>query len=250
MRCSPTGAATVSKDRARSKKLNAECIRLLQKRINAESPECISDTTLCAIAALTNIENSKGNLRHAQMHLTGLKRILDIRGGLGAIRRSHATIANIVFCAFIAAADDGFPIHDLQRPIVQPDWFRNAVQHDTKDPCIDFRAHGVNLEHAEVMLNIRMLANTYRTAEDCNSPREYQDVLTFLTATLQRLLTLPLPQPPVTYEGRITTACRHALVVHVFVQWCGHDPDPHLMGKHSSAQPADDLAPIDGAQGE
>ena len=178
---------------------------------------------------MTNIENSKGNLRHAQTHLAGLKRILDVRGGLDAVRNSHATIANIVFCAFITAADDNFPVQDLHRPLVRPGWFWNAVQGDVEDPCIDFRAHGVNADHAEVMVNIRMLAKTYQTADDCTSPREYQDVLTFLTSTLQRLLTLPLPQSPVTYEGRITTACRHALVVHVFGQWCGHDPDPHLM---------------------
>lgn len=217
------------KDRTRSRRLNAKSLRLLQRRINSESPDCISDTTLCAIAALTNIENSKGNLRHAHTHLAGLKRILDIRGGLDAVRSSNATIANIVFCAMISAADSSFPIQDLQRPLKRPDWFWQAVQDDAAEPCIDLKAHGVDNEYADIMLNIRMMAKTYQTADDCRSTGEYQAVLTFLTSTLQRLLSLPLPQTPETYEGRITAACRYALIVHVFAQWCGHDPDPHLM---------------------
>jgi hypothetical protein len=106
---------------------------------------------------------------------------------------------------------------------------------------LDFEAFGVASEFAELMLNIRMLAKTFRTANDCASAREYQEVLTFLTSTMQKVLSLPLPDPDLllgalghslgfgAYESLITSACRHALVVHVFAQSSDQQPSPLLL---------------------
>jgi hypothetical protein len=215
--------------RDRSRRLSAESIRLLQERVNSKTPDCISDTTLCSIAALTNIENSRGNLRNAHMHLAGLKRILDIRGGLHPVRDSHATIANIIFCAFISAADENFPVHDIRRPIVRPEWFWKALNEDNAEGRLDLEAHGLRADFCEIMLNLRMLAKTFPTGQSCSTASEYQAILTFLSATLQRMISLPIPQSVDLYEDRITIACRHAMIVHVFADWCGHDPDPHLL---------------------
>ena len=164
---------------------------------------------------------------------------------------------------FVAAADVEFPSCDAQTIVHRPPWFYHSLQLDrsissrgvgggagaassgellpnpnqnqNQRPAIDFQAHGVSPEYAELMLNIRMLAKTYQTAHDCSSAREYQDVLTFLCSTLQRLLTLPIPESdPLlggigSYESAITAACRHALIIHAFAQWCGHQPDPSLL---------------------
>ena len=111
----------------------------------------------------------------------------------------------------------------------RPAWFFDAFEKDASEPRVDFAASGVYFEHADIMWNIRILAKTYQTADDCANAKEYQEVMTFLTATLQRLLALPMPSPLNTYEARITAACRHALVIHIFALWCDHQPDPSLM---------------------
>jgi hypothetical protein len=162
-----------------------------------------------------------------------------------------------------------FPSCDAETIVQRPPWFYHSLQLDrsfqipsdsggtssratsgelvpnpspSTNHALDFQAHGVSPAYSELMLNLRILAKTYQTANDCSSAREYQDVLTFLCSTLQRLLTLPLPVHDSLlgvngmggYESAITTACRHALIIHVFAQWCGHQPDPSLLV--SSAQ--------------
>lgn len=167
---------------------------------------------------------------------------------------------------FVAAADVEFPSCDADTIVQRPPWFYHSLQADldwsfpssdssgpppgtgppdipnpNSNQPIDFRAHGVSPEYSELMLNIRMLAKTYQTAEDCSSAREYQEALTFLCSTLQRLLSLPVPvlhdavlnvignaglEP---FNSAITASCRHALIIHVFAQWCGQQPDPSLL---------------------
>ncbi|OQV00918.1 Fungal specific transcription factor domain-containing protein [Cladophialophora immunda] len=228
------------RERVRCIRLSKICMDLIQNRINEPFPDCVSDETLAAVAGVAVVEHEKGSLRLSRIHVTGLKQMLEVRGGLAAIRISNPTVANMLFCMFVATADVEFPSCDAQTVIQRPPWFYQSLRlHrsllgtgvELPNPMpIDFQAHGVLTEYSELMLNIRMLAMTYQTAQDCSSAREYQEVLTFLCATLQRLLTLPVPDLLLgSYESTITAACRHALIIHVFAQWCGHQPDPSLV---------------------
>lgn len=88
---------------------------LIQNRINEPFPICVSDETLAAVAGLAVIEvrlsclvpfgedtdynykHEKGSLRLSRIHVTGLKRMLEVRGGLEAIRISNPTVANVLF---------------------------------------------------------------------------------------------------------------------------------------------------------
>jgi hypothetical protein len=172
---------------------------------------------------------------------------------------------------FVAAKDVDFPACDAAIEVHRPQWFYqslqlerslsssnitggsptgdpiasnpnpNSHQQTATQPGLDFEAFGVASEFAELMLNIRMLAKTFRTANDCASAREYQEVLTFLTSTMQKVLSLPLPDPDLllgalghslgfgAYESIITSACRHALVIHVFAQSSDQQPSPLLL---------------------
>ncbi|KIW81370.1 hypothetical protein Z517_04395 [Fonsecaea pedrosoi CBS 271.37] len=228
------------KERVRCIRLSKICMDLIQNRINEPFPGCVSDETLAAVAGVAVVEHEKGSLRLSRIHVSGLKQMLEVRGGLESIRMSNPTIANMLFCMFVATADVDFPSCDARAVVQRPLWFYQSLHatHDLRSTDVDglnpspldFHAHGVLAEYAELMLNIRMLATTYQTAQDCSSATEYQGVLTFLCATLQRLLTLPVPDLLMgSYERTITAACRHALIIHVFAQWCGHQPDPSLL---------------------
>ena len=91
-----------------------ECVKLLQDRFNFERGDCsgTSDETLLAVAGLAVFEVSRlttilsltdtwqylrRHCRMVQTHMAGMKRILDLRGGLNSIRKSNPLIANIVF---------------------------------------------------------------------------------------------------------------------------------------------------------
>lgn len=133
---------------------------------------------------------------------------------------------------FIAAVDHPFPDIDLEIPISRPLWFEDALRRLDPQFYVDFLTCGVEPAYTETMVNIRLLAKCYQTAADCSSAEEYQSVLTFLCSTLQRLLSLPMPVMSLDNNLEavyVTQACRHALIVHVFAQWSGHQPDPALM---------------------
>ncbi|OCT50089.1 hypothetical protein CLCR_07346 [Cladophialophora carrionii] len=103
-------------ERVRCIRLSKMCMDLIQNRINEPFPICVSDETLAAVAGLAVIEvrpivflpfrcwtltatlkHEKGSLRLSHIHVTGLRRMLEVRGGLEAIRISNPTIANVLF---------------------------------------------------------------------------------------------------------------------------------------------------------
>ncbi|KAI9690623.1 MAG: hypothetical protein M1820_009980 [Bogoriella megaspora] len=213
---------------SQSHRLHTESLRLLRERFEGSPGTSACDQTISAVAGLAAIEHEKGNMRIVQMHMNGLHRMLVVRGGINAIRRSNAMVANIVFCMFIAA-DEPFPEIDTHTDEVKPQWYRNVLPLVEQRPYVDLEACGVSSEFAAVMKDIRLLAQCYRTADDTESAEEYLSVLTFLCSSMQRILSLPLPTTEDSRVINVTKACRSAMILHVFSQWCGHQPDPSIM---------------------
>ncbi|KAF2100214.1 hypothetical protein NA57DRAFT_54312 [Rhizodiscina lignyota] len=233
-------------DVRQSKRLMSECIRLLRERVqhSSDSGVAVSDQTISAVAGLAAIEHEKGNIRMVQMHIQGLKKMAEIRGGFNGLRKSNAMVANIVFCMFVAAVDEPFPIIDLVNGIENPQWYYEVLPRFDAFEYVDFEEYGVDVEFAACLRNIRLLAATYQTAEDCDSTQTYLSVLTFLCSTLQRILSLS----PVLEQGSerylIAEACRWTAALHVFSQWCGHQPDPILMVSKAQHDLKEALRPL------
>ncbi|KAL9066788.1 MAG: hypothetical protein Q9157_007027, partial [Trypethelium eluteriae] len=211
-----------------STRLQAESIRLLRERVENNPETCSCDQTISAVAGLTAIEHAKGNMRMVQMHMDGLNRMIIVRGGLNAIRKSNAMVANIVFCMFIAA-DEAFPTLDLESQQETPGWYLESLPLVEQREYLDLEDCGVASEFASVMKGIRLLAQCYQTADDTDSAEHYLSVLSFLCSSMQRIVSLPPPQSEDVDVYHVTEACRSAMVVHVFSQWCGHQPDPSIM---------------------
>lgn len=167
-------------------------------------------------------------MRMVQMHMDGLKRMIIVRGGLNAIRRSNAMVANIVFCMFIAA-DEVFPTIDLEINEEKPQWYLESLPFVEQRQYLDLETCGVAPDFAAVMKDVRLLAQCYQTADDTDSAEHYLSVLSFLCSSMQRMVSLPPPQVEEVDDYYITEACRSAMIVHVFSQWCGHQPNPSIM---------------------
>lgn len=68
--------------------ISAECIRLLRDRVENEASRValgVSDQTISTVATLAAIEHERGDTKMLRMPLSGLKRMLSVRGGLNAI---------------------------------------------------------------------------------------------------------------------------------------------------------------------
>lgn len=76
--------------------LKKECIRLLRERVG-DPVLSVSDHTIGSVLALSIVEFERGDFRGVRMHIEGLKRMVKIRGGLGAIRSTNPMLANLIF---------------------------------------------------------------------------------------------------------------------------------------------------------
>jgi hypothetical protein len=89
-------------DTVHTRQLLDQCLGLLSTRVQ-DPVASISDHTLVAIASLAAMEHDRGNMRALDAHLEGLKRVVEIRGGLDLIRKTNAMAANVVFwCAMVS----------------------------------------------------------------------------------------------------------------------------------------------------
>lgn len=161
--------------------------------------------------------------------MEGLKRMADLRGGLSGLRQSNAMVANIVFCMFIAAVDEEFPVCDLLFGIHKPLWYYEAQERFEDPHYVQFEDFDVHEDFANCLRDIRLLAGTYQTADDCEDTEKYLSVLSLLCSTLQRILSLPSVGAHRSYIFWMAEASRSAAAVHVFSQWKGHQPDPTMM---------------------
>ena len=73
-------------------------LSLLNKRLS-EQDACLMDTTIYAVLALALMANISGDHAAAEKHILGLRRIVNLRGGLQALRQNpklHFTIDQYV----------------------------------------------------------------------------------------------------------------------------------------------------------
>lgn len=121
------------------------------------------------------------------------------------------------------SADFGFPAADLNEPIERLDWLDEADTRDRPRGRADLGALGVDRTVRDCMRDVRLMAEEYGTEQDHTAWEEHLRVLTFLFATLQRILSVPLAG-----ANEWTVACVNAVVVHVMSHWC-----PTLMASMS-----------------
>lgn len=115
---------------------------------------------------------------------------------------------------FLLSADFGFPASDLNEPIERLDWLDEADRKDRARGRADLGALGVDQTVSDSVRDVRLLAEEYGAEQD-HTWEGHLQVLTFLFATLQRLLSVPL-----TGANEWTVACVNAVLVHVLGQWC------------------------------
>lgn len=146
---------------------------------------------------------------------------------------------------FLAAADEPFPHVDLVNGVDKPDWYFEALPNFVDNPIyVDLEACGLDYKFGECLRSIRLLAVTYQTAADCEDTRKYLSVLSFLLANMQRVLSLPSIEPQGSTAYFLAEAVRSTLVLHVFSQWVGHQPNPEIMVSQAQHKLKEALTPL------
>jgi hypothetical protein len=68
----------------------------LNKKL-ADRESCLADTTFFVVLLLGGMAHSLGDLTAAEAHLLGLRRLVDLRGGLQGLRRSYNLYFKVIW---------------------------------------------------------------------------------------------------------------------------------------------------------
>jgi hypothetical protein len=80
---------------ANSEILMADSVSLVRQRV-ADPTSALQDETLDAIITLAAIEYGKGNTDVSTLHVDGIKRLVQLRGGINAVKRMSPLTARMV----------------------------------------------------------------------------------------------------------------------------------------------------------
>ena len=72
------------------------CLSVLRQRI-LDAVVGVSDATIVSVAMLAALEHDQGNFTALNAHMKGLKRMVEMRGGLKVLRAANVMAANFVF---------------------------------------------------------------------------------------------------------------------------------------------------------
>lgn len=183
-----------------------------------------------------------------RMHLSGLKRMLSIRGGLNAIRSSNAMVANSVFwvCA-VAVYEVPYPDLDPQLPAFIPGEHGLGIpvvsifqdfgpEHVDPMPPLDLAALGVSPSIAVVVRSIQHVSQLVPTSAAYPTASTSLVILTRMCTLLSHLLSLPQIRgsqaTDLPHSALLSESIRFATLLHVFTPWRGLPPDGTLTINH------------------
>ncbi|KAL2268913.1 hypothetical protein VTJ83DRAFT_3759 [Remersonia thermophila] len=118
-----------------SELLMADSVALLRRKVE-DTALAVQDGTMNSVITLATIEFGKGNIKVAEMHVNGVKKLVDMRGGISQVRQTSPLTARMV--SWVSMLIMGHPQFDTQDdagtgsgipPI--PEWlFSPAALHD------------------------------------------------------------------------------------------------------------------------
>ncbi|KAK5119777.1 hypothetical protein LTR85_007353 [Meristemomyces frigidus] len=211
-------------DSIHSRQMLDQCLTLLNARVR-DPVASVNDHTLVAIASLVAMEHDRGNMRALDMHLEGLKRVVELRGGLDVIRVSNAMAANVVFwCAMVSINEPTLlPLTygDQEREM---DWISNPetstlLTHDGSQA--DLKEFGVDVRTANVLHEVQRLSRLYTSTIEYGTPEEAVTVLSYLCSILERLLQMGQYTVEDSPIPGLSQSCRLAGCLHVFTPMSG-----------------------------
>ncbi|KAK5174277.1 uncharacterized protein LTR77_001357 [Saxophila tyrrhenica] len=215
-----------------TRQLMDQCLTLLNTRIQ-DPVAGTNDQTMVAIATLASMEHDRGNMRALDMHLEGLKRVVELRGGLDNVRTTNPMAANLVFwCAMVSVNEPSLLPLTYGDATRELDWLQNPdtatlLTHDGGHA--NLRDFGVDVVTANVLHEVQRLSRLYTSTLNYGSTHEATTVLSYLCSVLERMLQLsqaPSNDSPI---PGLSQSCRLAGCLHIFTPMSGYFPDPTLM---------------------
>ncbi|KAK4234394.1 hypothetical protein C8A03DRAFT_47259 [Achaetomium macrosporum] len=195
-----------------SELLMADSVALLRRKVQ-DASLAVQDGTMNSVITLATIEFGKGNIKVAEMHVDGVKRLVELRGGINAVRQTSPLTARMV--SWVSMLIMGHPQFETQDdagvghgipPI--PEWQWDPSAH--LDVVPELSGVGISSEVRNVFLRLR---NVFHCAQTIPLPSTRLHDLTCFV--IHRLL-LSVPDTASSQSSVLTECVRYATILYMF----------------------------------
>ncbi|KAJ5545009.1 transcriptional regulator family: Fungal Specific TF [Penicillium sp. DV-2018c] len=196
-----------------SELLMADSVALLRRKVGSTSL-AVQDGTLNSIITLATIEFGKGNAKVGEMHVEGLKKLVDMRGGINAVRQTSPLTARMISWVSMLImghpqfqTQDDFGTGDGIPPI--PEWQLDPTALNAG--LFDISATSVDYEVKNVFIRLR---HVFQRARNIPFPTTQLHDLTCYV--IHRLL-LSTPDPTLPQLSPMTQCIRYGIILYMFI---------------------------------
>ncbi|KAK7953442.1 hypothetical protein PG988_014136 [Apiospora saccharicola] len=195
-----------------SEMLMADSLSLVRQKI--ENPtSAIEDATMDSVVTLAAIEHGKGNLQISNLHITGIIRMVKMRGGISELKLASPLTARMVaWVCLVVTGSPQFPVQDDAgcgdglSPI--PQWRSAPTEPEP------LRAQAPDLE-PQVHSILARLNQVVRESQTSGlSTTDLHDLTCYV---IHRLLLIPCPTGQYSQSTAISECVRHAMVLYMFI---------------------------------
>ncbi|KAK1585042.1 uncharacterized protein LY79DRAFT_690743 [Colletotrichum navitas] len=192
--------------------LMADSVALLRRKVE-DTSLAIQDGTMNSVITLAAIEFDKGNTRVSTMHVAGVKKLVDMRGGINAVRQTSPLTARMV--SWVSMIVTGQPQFETQDDAgigdgvpPPPEWqLDSAAFHEDISEL-----GGVEIDYIVREVAVR-LRNIFRRAQNVSlTPTRLHDLTCFV---MHRLL-LSMPSGMHT-QSPVSECVRNAIILYMFI---------------------------------
>ncbi|KAE9366220.1 hypothetical protein N431DRAFT_352569 [Stipitochalara longipes BDJ] len=199
---------------AHSELLMKDSVSLLRHKIQDQSL-AFQDATMNAVVTLAAIEHGKGNLQVSKVHIDGVKRMVDVRGGLFNVKQTSPLTARMV--PWVSLLVTGSPQFETQDDFGRghgiyaiQQWQRPFLVEDRDLDLLDFDEVDLDPVLGNILNRLRSIFHNSATL----STTDLHDLTCF---TLHRLLSLP-PLTGVDSRSLHTSGClRFAISAYMLI---------------------------------
>ncbi|KAF3480343.1 uncharacterized protein GIQ15_05690 [Arthroderma uncinatum] len=194
--------------------LMADSVALLRRKVE-DTTLAVQDGTINSVITLAAIEFGKGNTKVCEMHVEGVKRLINMRGGINSVRQTSPLTARMV--SWVSMIVMGHPQFETQDDVgvgdgipLIPEWQLDlAGLHDDLPSKLSY----IEISYTVWNVFIR-LRNAFKRAKRVPLPAtQLHDLTCFV---IHRLL-LPVAEIPIPRESPITECIRYSTVLYMFI---------------------------------
>ncbi|KAI0130363.1 hypothetical protein BJ170DRAFT_731842 [Xylariales sp. AK1849] len=181
-----------------SELLMADSVLLLRRKVQ-DTSLAVQDGTMNSVITLAAIEFGKGNIKVSKMHVDGVKRLVNKRGGINSVRQTSPLTARMV--SWVSMLIMGYPQFETQDDVGIGDGI---------PPIPECR---INVDYAVRNVFMRLL-NVFQRAQRIPFPPTQ---LHNLTCFVVHRLLLSASDTPNPESSPITECIRYAIILYMFI---------------------------------